>query len=140
MLTINEKTKPIIINTIDSGLKPVAITNQYYSGQRKRNTFYDELSKNGQEFILLLISFELNFEPKKIDYYFRSAKKLQNTFHIPGWRLCLPDSNVYLKKIVRNKIIRLSIIFKNELEKEQTSISSIQAFFLNNTYKNFLWE
>lgn len=135
-----EKNKSIIVNVSNSGLNPTTITNQYFSGQRKRNTFYDELSINGKEFILLLISYELNFEAKKIDYYFRLAKKLQLSFHIPGWLLHLPDPTVYVKKNVRNKIIRLAIIFKNELETEQASISSNQAFFLNNAYKNFIWE
>ncbi len=140
MPAIKDETQTIATNEINLSLEPVKVTNQYFSGKRKRNTYYDELTKTGEEYVILLISYELNFEVKKIDYYFRLAKKLQHSFHIPGWKLHLPNPKNFDKKFVRNKIITLAISFKSELDKEQASISVTQAFVLNNAYKNFLWE
>ena len=116
-------------------IKPI-----YFSGSRNRNTTITELSIVGREFVLLLVSYELNFEIKKLDYYFRVAKKVEQLFHIPGWKLILPDVHGYTKISIRRKILKLAILFKSELDGNLFTISKIQANFLNKAYNSLLWE
>lgn len=113
---------------------------KYFYGYRVRNSPLTELTLAGREFVLLLVSYELNFEIKKLDYYFRVAKKVQHLFYIPGWKLLLPDTKLNTKKLVRRKILDLGIMVKSEIENKNLVISTIQAHFLNKSYSNFLWE
>ena len=116
--------------------KPV----QYFNGYRNRNTSMTELSIAGKEFVLLLVSYELNFEIKKLDYYYRVAKKVQQIFYIPGWKLLLPGIHGYTKRSIKFNILVLALQFKSELDRKLVLISTIQAHFLNKAYNSLLCE
>ena len=116
------------------------ITNEYFTGSCINNTYYVDLTKTGKRFLILLLSYELNFEIQKLDYYFRIAKRLQNLFHIPGWKLLLPNTNLNNRRSLRGKIIEAANLFKSDISKEKVIISLTQAGLLNKAYNNFLWD
>ena len=116
------------------------ITNEYFIGSFIKNTRYVDLTKTGKKFLILLLSYELNFEVRKLDYYFRIAKRLQNLFHIPGWKLLLPNTKLDTRRSLREKIIESANLFKADISKGKVIISLTQAEFLNKAYKNFLWD
>ena len=49
------------------------ITDSFFVGSRLIITKYSDLPENAKEFIILLLSYELNFEPHKLEYYYRIA-------------------------------------------------------------------
>lgn len=131
-LQTNEQEKFLLKNEI--------ITNSFFLGSQTTPIRYFELSERKKEFVILLLSYELNFQPNKLDYYFRTAKRLQFLFQIPGWKLLLPNSKEFTKSEIRKNIIELANEFKSDIHKKKFSISLLQASALNKAYKNFLWE
>ena len=114
------------------------IQNTYFKGAGEKNIHYNELTPRGKKFVLWLVSYELNFEPLKIDYYYLPAKKIQTLFHVPGWILLLPNELI-TKKTFRKKILTLAHTFNTELQHNKL-LSRYQAHLLNKAYNNFLWE
>ena len=104
MPAINEELSINVSNDSFLLSQPPRFSNQYFLGYRKRNTSIAELTDIGKEFVILLVSYELNFANKKLDYYFRVAKRVQQLFHIQGWKLLLPDIHGYTKKSARREI------------------------------------
>lgn len=140
-MSTSDEQVPLILSRVEGKEKNrLTIQNTYFKGAGSRNTQYLELSILGKKFLLNLVSYELNFTPKKIDYYYLGAKKLQTLFHIPGWILLLPTTNYLTKNHFRTKIIAQANEFNSEMIHEIVRISTFQAHALNKAYKNFLWE
>ena len=116
------------------------IQNNYFIGKHKKNSLYIELPPQSKKFVLWLVSYSLNFEIQKADYYYRLAKKIQQQFNIPGWLLLIPLSDGFTKDSLKYKIKEQALEFKKELEYKGVKISTIQAHTLNKMYSNFLWE
>jgi hypothetical protein len=117
------------------------IENSFFTGSKNNLTTFNDLTEDAKMFLLILVSYQLNFEPNKLDYYFRKAKKIQNLFKIPGWILILPNVKIgNTKKSLRLSIKDLAINFRLEIQNKTVNISYSQAQALNNAYKNFLWE
>lgn len=119
--------------------KKTYMGNEYFLGSGCKNIKYKELNLTGKRFILWLISYELNFDYAKIDYYFRNAKNLQMLFDLPGWMLLLPNAQGITKDILKKNLINQAIAFKGEQNKQSITLSSLQAHTLNCAYKKFLW-
>ena len=117
-----------------------SIKNEYFRGKPRKNITYLELTPKTKEFILYLVSYSLNFETKKTDYYYRLAKKVQELFQLPGWLLIIPYGDAFTKGHLKLKIKERALDFKKELANNDVIISAIQAHILNKMFRNFLWE
>jgi hypothetical protein len=95
----------------------------------------------GKRFIILLLSFVLNFTDKyKRPYYFRNAMALKNAFNVPGHLLILPIKWAPSKLFLINEILFYVRSFSYLLQTHSFSISSHQSILLEKIYNAFLWE
>ena len=139
-MSILEETKPLESGKKIFFSKSTIIPNTYFSSSCGSSSTVTKLPNNSRKFIILLLSYELNYRPQKMDYYYRSAKKLQQMFHIPGWQLLLPNEKSFSIISLRKKIILSANKFKSDIQKGRIQISHTQAAALNKAYKIFLWE
>jgi len=100
-----------------------------------------EIPDSGKKFIILLLSFQLNFADKfKKAYYFRNAISIKNSFKVPGHLLLLPSKSSPSKGFIINEILYYVHSFIYLLESKKVLISSYQSNLLEKAYNSFLWE
>lgn len=139
-MSILEETQQLVVDKDIFYSKTKIIPNNYFTATQGTSTTGTGLPAAAKEFVILLLSYELNYQPQKLDYYYRTAKRLQQLFQIPGWQLLLPTTKTFSTKTLRKKIILKANQFKSDIQKGTIQISLTQAASLNKAYKNFLWE
>lgn len=117
------------------------LNSSFFNATSNIGCFFDELPKEGKKFILLLLSYQLNFVNKDmLVYYYRAAKNIQLSFKIPGTKLLLPTSDSSRTKLIKTKIISMAESFKIQLELKNILISKYQSQLLEISYNKILWE
>ena len=139
MALINEEGVIKSFNWSHKGPDKIHVQNDYFFGSGNKNITYRELNLIGKRFILWLISYELNFDYSKIDYYYRMVKMLQILFDLPGWILLLPNAEGIRKELLKKHVIHQANAFNVELIKQNIKLSTMQAHALTSAYKKFLW-
>lgn len=131
--SIEQQSESSILN------KKQTIRNDYFIGRPRKNVPYLDLTPIAKQFILYILSYTLNFEIQKSDYYYRMSKLSQDLFRIPGFLLLIPEKE-WTKEHLKIQIKEKAIEFRKELTNNDVTISAIQAHVLNKMYRNFLWE
>ena len=114
----------------------------YFPSYGYENTVFYEIPDSGRKFIVLLLSYQLNFVNQyKKSYYYRNAIALKNSLKVPSSSLLLPK---FVPQIgsgyLTNEILFYAQSFAFLLSSHKFTISPYQAKILERAFNSFLWE